>query len=67
MSFPTDWSSWGPADMGERRRAQHREVPTLPADRGTVIEETASGWVGAIVGVALIAYLVYALVHPDKF
>lgn len=51
MSFPTDWSSWGPADMGERRRAQRREVPTLPADRGTVIEETASGWVGAIVGV----------------
>lgn len=51
MSFPTDWSSWGPADMSERRRAQHREVPTLPADRGTVVEETASGWVGAIVGV----------------
>lgn len=37
--------------MGERRRAQRREVPSLPADRGTVIEETASGWVGAIVGV----------------
>ncbi len=51
MSFPTDWSSWGPADMDARRRAQRREVPPLPADRGTVVEETTTGWVGAVVGV----------------
>lgn len=49
--FPTDWSAWGPADMSDRRRAQYREVPKLPADRGTVVEDTDSGWVGAVVGV----------------
>ncbi|MDS2171717.1 MULTISPECIES: DUF3097 family protein [Nesterenkonia] len=37
--------------MAERRRAQYREVPPLPADHGTVVEETESGWVGAVVGV----------------
>lgn len=37
--------------MADRRRAQHRDVPTLPAEHGTVVEETETGWVGAVVGV----------------
>ncbi|MFD5820785.1 DUF3097 family protein [Nesterenkonia xinjiangensis] len=37
--------------MASRRRAQHRRVPQVPADPGTVLEETESGWVGAVVGV----------------
>ncbi|WP_460689403.1 DUF3097 family protein [Nesterenkonia suensis] len=37
--------------MTARRDAQRRTVPQLPAEPGTVIEETESGWVGAVIGV----------------
>lgn len=49
--FPTDWSSWGPSSVEERRRAQYREIPKRPAETGLVVEDTASGWVGAVLGV----------------
>lgn len=37
--------------MASRRRSQHRQVLQLAAEAGMVIEETATGWVGAVIGV----------------
>lgn len=51
MNFPTDWASWGAQDLTERRRRQVKQVPRVPADRGLVVEERASGWVGEVTGV----------------
>lgn len=50
-NFPTDYSSWGAQDLSARRRQQIRQVRQAPADAGTVVEERASGWVGAVIGV----------------
>jgi len=53
--FP-EWRSsspqgWGAQDLNSLRSSQYRQVATLPADYGTVIEEVESGWVGAVVSV----------------
>lgn len=37
--------------MGSRHRTQKRHVQKLPADLGSVLEESSTGWVGAVVGV----------------
>ncbi|HIX00652.1 MAG TPA: DUF3097 domain-containing protein [Candidatus Nesterenkonia stercoripullorum] len=37
--------------MDQRRSAQRREVTALPAERDLVVEETATGWTGAILSV----------------
>ncbi|NLS10100.1 DUF3097 family protein [Nesterenkonia sp. MY13] len=50
MSF-TNWNSWGAQDLTQRRRAQQRQLPQVPANPGTEVEERASGWVGVVVGV----------------
>ncbi|MDR5710666.1 DUF3097 family protein [Nesterenkonia flava] len=47
----TDYSSWGAQDLSERRRRQFRQVPSVAAEHGTVVEEADSGWVGAVIGV----------------
>lgn len=51
MNFPTDWGSWGAQDVSDRRRSQVRQIPQTAAERGLVVEERDSGWVGAVVGV----------------
>lgn len=40
--------SWGPQDLSARTRPP--QLPKVPAETGTVVEETDSGWVGAVVG-----------------
>ncbi|MCL2422368.1 MAG: DUF3097 domain-containing protein [Micrococcales bacterium] len=39
---------YGPDPLANRRR---REVPQVPAERGLVVEDVTSGWVGAVVRV----------------
>ncbi|GAB3845391.1 DUF3097 family protein [Nesterenkonia populi] len=40
--------SWGPQDLSAHRRAP--QLPQAPAETGTVVEETETGWTGAVVG-----------------
>lgn len=42
-------SQWGPSELSQLRDAQRIKVRQQEAERGLVIEETASGWVGAII------------------
>ncbi|WP_430295251.1 DUF3097 domain-containing protein [Sinomonas sp. B1-1] len=39
------YDSWGPADLSAPSR---RELPTVPASVGLVLEDAESGWVGAV-------------------
>lgn len=40
-----DYQNWGPRDMSAPVRA---ELPEVPVERGMVLEEVQSGWVGAV-------------------
>ncbi|MFC0581053.1 DUF3097 family protein [Micrococcoides hystricis] len=44
-------TQWGPSDLGDLRAGQGRQIRQQPAESGLVIEETESGWVGAILRV----------------
>ncbi|MDQ4491438.1 DUF3097 family protein [Sinomonas sp. ASV486] len=39
------YDSWGPADLGGAART---ELPVVPVELGLVLEDTESGWVGAV-------------------
>ncbi|MFI7397186.1 DUF3097 family protein [Micrococcus luteus] len=45
-----DWSSWGPAGHDDLTRRPARTVPDVPAAPGTVVEDVASGFTGAVIG-----------------
>lgn len=49
--FSSAWDSWGAQDLNARRRSQVTRVPQAPAEQGLVVEERATGWVGAVLGV----------------
>ncbi|ACL39948.1 conserved hypothetical protein [Pseudarthrobacter chlorophenolicus A6] len=40
-----DYQSWGPRDMSAPARTQ---LPEVPVERGMVLEDVQSGWVGAV-------------------
>ena len=46
-----DWSSWGPAGHDDLTRRPARTVPDVPAAPGTVVEDVASGFTGAVIGI----------------
>ncbi|WP_087114150.1 DUF3097 family protein [Micrococcus luteus] len=46
-----DWSSWGPAGHDDLTRRPARTVPDVPAAPGTVVEDVASGFAGAVIGI----------------
>lgn len=46
-----DWSSWGPAGHDDLTRRPTRTVPDVPAAPGTVVEDVASGFTGAVIGI----------------
>ena len=46
-----DWSSWGPAGHDDLTRRTARTVPDVPAAPGTVVEDVASGFTGAVIGI----------------
>ncbi len=46
-----DWSSWGPAGHDDLTRRPARTVPDVPATPGTVVEDVASGFTGAVIGI----------------
>ena len=46
-----DWSSWGPAGHDDLTRRPARTVPEVPAAPGTVVEDVASGFTGAVIGI----------------
>ena len=46
-----DWSSWGPAGHDDLTRRPARAVPDVPATPGTVVEDVASGFTGAVIGI----------------
>ncbi|MER6985367.1 DUF3097 family protein [Micrococcus luteus] len=46
-----DWSSWGPAGHDDLTRRPARTVPDVPAASGTVVEDVASGFTGAVIGI----------------
>ena len=46
-----DWSSWGPAGHDDLTRRPARAVPDVPAAPGTVVEDVASGFTGAVIGI----------------
>ena len=46
-----DWSSWGPAGHDDLTRRPARTVPDVPATPGTVVEDVASGFTGAVSGI----------------
>lgn len=46
-----DWSSWGPAGHDDLTRRPARTVPDVPAAPGTVVEDVASGFTGAVSGI----------------
>ena len=46
-----DWSSWGPACHDDLTRRPARTVPDVPAAPGTVVEDVASGFTGAVIGI----------------
>lgn len=46
-----DWSSWGPAGHDDLTRRPTRTVPDVPAAPGTVVEDVASGFTGAVSGI----------------
>ena len=46
-----DWSSWGPAGHEEMRRRPGRPARDVPAAPGTVVEDVASGFTGAVIRV----------------
>ena len=48
-----DWSSWGPAGHDDLTRRPARTVPDVPATPGTVVEDVASGFTGAVSGIAV--------------
>ena len=46
-----DWSSWGPAGHEEMTRRPGRPARDVPAAPGTVVEDVASGFTGAVIRV----------------
>lgn len=44
-----NWNQWGPSDLNERRRPV--QTTKVPAQRGLVIEDAATGFTGAIIRV----------------
>lgn len=44
-----DWNNWGPGSLDGSFRAPARHVEAVPAAPGTVVEETASGYTGAVI------------------
>lgn len=46
VSSSYDYGNWGPQEM---RKQNRRSLPQVPATSGLVLEDVASGWVGAIV------------------
>ncbi len=42
-------SQWGPSELTQLRAAQRVEIRQQAAEKGLVVEDIESGWVGAII------------------